>query len=96
MANQSMTDDPFINEALIKVRQAAVKDLSAGMREYKELMKYVLDQVYAIPTPYLYNYIFYWPWLKNYSGERTIGYFRTDYWANYIWVDQELKSSMGY
>ena len=96
VANQSMTDDPYINEALVKVRQAAVKDLSAGMREYKELMKYVLDQVYAIPTPYLYNYIFYWPWLKNYSGERTIGYFRTDYWANYIWVDQELKSSMGY
>lgn len=38
---------------------------------------------------------FWAPWIKNYAGETQIGYFET--WGQeYIWIDQDLKKSMGY
>ncbi|OGO24313.1 MAG: hypothetical protein A2Z28_00205 [Chloroflexi bacterium RBG_16_51_9] len=66
------------------------------MREMKELLKYVLDQAWAIPTPYVPGYVFWWPWIKNYSGETTVGYFEGNSWSQFIWYDQDLKKSMGY
>jgi hypothetical protein len=38
----------------------------------------------------------WWPWLKAYSGELSVGYFSGDSWARYIWVDQALKKSAGH
>jgi len=40
---------------------------------------------------------FWWPWLKNYYGERTA----TDYedpWPilAHVWIDEDLKALMGY
>jgi len=36
----------------------------------------------------------YWPWLHNFQGEETT---RFPYWdVPYLWIDQNLKSSMGY
>ena len=34
---------------------------------HKELMKYILDQAWAIPTPAPPNYVFWWPWIKNFQ-----------------------------
>ena len=63
---------------------------------YKELMKYVLDQAWAIPTVQAPLYRFWWPWLKNYHGEDTLGYWNPNKWTQYVWIDQELQKSMGY
>ncbi|MEK7353584.1 MAG: ABC transporter substrate-binding protein, partial [Chloroflexota bacterium] len=70
-ANGSLIDDPIINEVLPRVRLAAITDMNKSMGMIKELMKHVLDQAYAIPLPAAPSYIFWWPWLKNYSGENT-------------------------
>lgn len=94
--NLSMIDDPIINEAMIEVRRTAIFDLKEAMNIFREkVFKTYLEQVYAIPGIVGYNYTFWWPWLKNYSGEWTIGY---DDWtvATWIWIDQDLKKSMGY
>ena len=45
------------------------------------------------PMSSLYN--FWWPWVKNYNGELTIGYYNS-IWPQYIWIDQDLKKAMGY
>jgi len=96
-ANTSRIFDPKIDQGLADIRNTIVKEgMKAGMKQTKELMKYVLDQAYAIPVPYTSPVIFWWPWVKNYSGEQTIGYYDGTNWVPYIWIDQNLKKTMGH
>ncbi|MBA7701492.1 Heme-binding protein A [subsurface metagenome] len=39
---------------------------------------------------------YWWPWLKNYYGEMTIGDGGFGAIAAYIWIDQDMKADMGY
>jgi peptide/nickel transport system substrate-binding protein len=94
--NASQINDPIIIAASEKMKATYLTDEKAAMKQFKELMKYVLDQAYAVSRPIYPQSIFYWPWLRNYSGEDQIGYFDTNFWASYIWIDQPLKKSMGY
>ncbi len=48
-----------------------------------------------VPGVLPHNYTIWWPWLKNYSGEERVGY-QARTWYNFVWLDQELKKSMGY
>jgi peptide/nickel transport system substrate-binding protein len=59
-------------------------------------MKYVLDQVWMLPGPQDSPYTFWWPWVKNYSGEVHVGYFDGQSWTQYIWLDLDMKKEMGY
>lgn len=94
--NPSRVKDPYVDKMAADVRAKGVTDFGASMDMMKELTKYILAQVYAIPTPRYPNYSMWWPWLKNYNGERLVGYMVADNWAKYIWIDSELKKSMGY
>ncbi len=62
----------------------------------KNVMPHVLDQAWGIflPTPYAYH--LWWPWLKNFRGEVSTGYARSMRHLRYIWIDQDMKKSMGY
>jgi len=44
--------------------------------------------------PYILNC--YWPWLKNYYGEIDAGYNTQIPMISRIWIDQNLKKSLGY
>jgi peptide/nickel transport system substrate-binding protein len=94
--NSSMIDDPVVNEAIAKQQTLAITDEKAAMGVTRELMKYVLDQAWVIPCPSYPNYNFYWPWVRNYSGERSLGYFWVNSWTQFVWIDQTLKTSLGY
>jgi peptide/nickel transport system substrate-binding protein len=93
--NAAKVNDPFIEEQVAKSQAAAVTDFKGSMKITRELMKYVLDQAYCIPAPRYPQTVMWWPWLKAYSGELSVGYFSGDSWVRYIWVDQALKKSMG-
>ncbi|OGO22386.1 MAG: hypothetical protein A2Z28_02440 [Chloroflexi bacterium RBG_16_51_9] len=94
--NHSFINDPYINEAVTRMRRAAIFDLHEAMRIYKkDIFPYVLEQAYAIPDVIGSTYRFWWPWLKNYSGENTVGY-DDPIWPQYIWYDEGLKKSLGY
>ena len=56
----------------------------------------MVDQAPYIWLPTQYVYSAWWPWVKNYSGEYSVGYIRYDSWATWIWIDEALKESMGY
>ena len=73
-----------------------ITDPRGAMNMFREMMKHVLDQAYAITSPLYPLSTFWWPWVKNYSGESMIGYFDQQYWAAYVWYDTDLKKSMGY
>ncbi|MFC2015145.1 ABC transporter substrate-binding protein [Chloroflexota bacterium] len=94
--NLSMIDDPVINEAMLEVRLTCLTDQDEAMSIFREkIYKRYLEQVYCIPGIVAYRYSFWWPWLKNYSGENTVGYDDSN-WAQWIWIDQEMKKKMGY
>ena len=90
-----LTDDQVITDHLTNVRTYAYQDLTQAMKEYREMTKHVLEQAYHIPNVAGPVSLFYWPWIKNYSGEITVGYDDMT-WPQYIWLDLDLKRSMGY
>ena len=95
--NYSQVNDPFINKSIVAVNQAIFTEGEAkAMAMNKELMKYVLEQVYAIPRPRYPPFNMWWPWVKNYSGEHSVGYYNFIGWTQWVWYDQALKRSMGY
>jgi peptide/nickel transport system substrate-binding protein len=80
---------------MTKIRLTCLTDLHQAMKDYRELTKYVVTQAYTVPNVIGPNHVMWWPWIKNYSGEITVGY-DDPTWPAFIWVDQELKKSMGY
>ena len=94
--NLSMLNDPVINSALDEVRLTALTDITKAMKIWREkIAKYSLDQAFAIPNVIGYNYTFWWPWVKGYSGEGPTSYAQT-IWPIYVCYDKDLKKSMGY
>jgi peptide/nickel transport system substrate-binding protein len=70
--------------------------MKQAMKLTKDLSKYAADQAWVIATPRYPMYTFWWPWIKNYSGESGVGYGSGDYWVRLVWVDKDLKKQMGY
>ncbi len=95
-ANASLINEPYIDEQAALVKALAVTDFQASMELCRPLVMYLLEQAYMIPTPRYPVYTMWWPWLKNYSGERSVGYYPGNSWVHWCWLDQRLKTSMGY
>jgi peptide/nickel transport system substrate-binding protein len=98
ITNVSCVDDPLVNETFEEVRKVMVTDQKAAMKLVKDLMPYFLEQAFALPRPTAPTFNFWWPWIKNYHGEIYLGFGvgSANYWPTYIWLDQDLKESMGY
>lgn len=92
----SNINDPIIDKASEDMQRTYLTDTKAAMAIFKENMKYVLDQAYVISRPIYPQTTYWWPWVKNYSGEYSVGYIRQDSWAEWVWIDQSLKKSMGH
>ena len=63
-------------------------------RMLKEHSVEQMRQVYNIIVPIPVGTTFWWPWLKNYSGQMDLGVPDETGWGElpkYIWVDQDLK-----
>ena len=93
MYNGSYVDDPVLNRARDQML-AAYPDEAAVDKIHREMLPYILEQAYVLALPASYNYRFWWPWVKNYSGEASVGYYNVLNYTKYIWIDQELKKSM--
>ncbi|MBI2829574.1 MAG: ABC transporter substrate-binding protein [Chloroflexi bacterium] len=93
--NVSMINNSVVEDYFPRIQRAVVTDTREANRLHKELMKYVLDQAWAIPAVVPPEYTLWWPWLKNYNGEVNIGYIRRHFY-NWVWIDEALKNSMGY
>jgi len=94
-SNFSKINDSFVNAATDHMLTTAITDLDAAMTETRELMKYLIPGAWVIPTIRYPTYTLWWPWLKNYSGENSVGWLAF-IWTRWIYVDQDFKKSMGY
>ena len=92
--NCSYIDDPYVMKVREQMQNVWIANPAEADKIHKEFMKYVLDQAWVIPKPMPPLYNIWWPWVKNYHGELSIGYDNTHNYAKYVWVDQELKQKM--
>jgi len=95
--NNSQVDDPYINERYDQLWDFDnMTNTELRHRLMKEMTVRSLEQAYYIQLPQPISYTIWWPWVKSYSGEGTVGYLRAGSYARYVWLDQELKKEMGY
>jgi peptide/nickel transport system substrate-binding protein len=95
--NLSFVNDPKVNETRAKMLDAfAAGDQTTVDTLFKNLLPYILEQAWCIQAPIPYVHTVWWPWLKGYNGEYSPGVCNEYRWAKYVWIDQELKRSMGY
>jgi peptide/nickel transport system substrate-binding protein len=96
MFNASYVDDPELNNYRDQML-TTYPDEDAVDQIHAEMLPYLLEQCYVVQTAAHYTYVFWWPWLKNYSGEGAVGYYGgASSWTPYVWIDQDLKEDMGY
>ena len=81
----------------------AIVEAAEGATTYEEMQRlvreadmYYVKQQWAVwgPRPPLYH--FNQPWLGGYNGEYTLGGGMIDTVYSRLWIDQELKESMGH
>jgi len=72
----------------------ATVDANERNQRLKEFSVRSMELVYNIIIPIPVNHTFWWPWLKNYSGQTDLGYPDETGWGEipkYLWIDQDLK-----
>jgi len=93
--NLSIIKDQKVLDYFANIRALAITDLQAAMKEYREMTKYALLNAWHVPDVAGPQSLMYWPWIKNYRGEITVGYDDAT-WMQWIWIDEDLKAKMGY
>jgi len=96
-SNPSFFETPTTRAQYNKVLAALGKDNQAMMQALKDVAPHVLEQSWGIwlPAPSLYN--MWQPWVQGYHGETNVASASiANYQRVYIWMDQELKRSLGY
>ncbi len=92
----NVVDD--LNEE-VSERLDQISDDDEYYRLLKENTIHQLEMMYEILTATPISVSFWWPWLKGYHGESDLGWPDETRWGEipkYLWIDQELKKSMGY
>ena len=97
--NDPPGSDPVIEAAYQSLAQyydTFVTDETPMLATHKNLMPYLLEQAYCIPSPSANYWCLWWPWVKNYYGTYACGYYNYANTVKYRWIDQDLKREMGY
>jgi len=95
--NLSMVDDLYIRERKEQIWSAENMGNTALINQLgTEANLHALSQAYAMQVPLPYVYTMWWPWLKSYSGEFSVGSYDKWGFGIYPWIDQDLKQSMGH
>jgi peptide/nickel transport system substrate-binding protein len=94
MFNTSQANDAHVKEVKAQLVELFNKqDFTTMASVYRSLMPYVLEQAWVIPTPIAYGYVVWWPWIKNYHGEISVGYGQAC-WPQYVWIDKDMKEKI--
>ena len=89
-ANDPPGSDPIIEQHFQDVQKYVMVNYPKAEEIMKQLNLYTMSQAFLIPTPAPYAYTMWQPWIKNYYGEGA-----SEYWLQYLWIDQDLKKSLG-
>ena len=94
--NASLINEPYVDQQAAKIRSLAITDFQGAMELCRPLIMHLLSEAYMIPTPRHTTYTLWWPWLRNYTGETSVGYYYGNSWVTWTWIAQSLKTAMGF
>ncbi|UCH43143.1 MAG: hypothetical protein JSW16_00985, partial [Dehalococcoidales bacterium] len=69
-------------------------DYDECCRMMKEMEPTMRAKAYFVDLPNDYTYFMWWPWLKGWHGEVSVGYWNVYQYMNYLWIDTELREEM--
>jgi peptide/nickel transport system substrate-binding protein len=92
--NPAQFSDPEIDRRL--ERMLSARDEAERIRIARAISRDVLDRAPYLWLPTGYGYTAWWPWVKNYDGETRAGAVRPGPIYARLWIDQELKRSLGF
>jgi peptide/nickel transport system substrate-binding protein len=92
--NQSEISVPYLDEMGEKIQLEL--DYKKQNAMVKEMGLYVLREAFYVPRAPIIRGHYWWPWVKNYDGEVSLHDFDMAALINFMWIDQDLKKSMGY
>lgn len=73
-----------------------MKDDAKVAQAWRSINDTYLTVVKEVMLPMPYSYQVWWPWLHRWEGASNIGSWRSEAWVDWIWIDTDLKKSMGY
>ena len=92
--NSSMINDPFANETYKIVAANTVINEPKVFEALNEFYPYSREQSWWVETPSPHLWTMWSPWIKQYSGEQTVGFCNFFSFPRWIWCDQDLKEEM--
>lgn len=92
--NPALFSDPAFDAKL--ARAFATRDEEERIRLVRELTIEGMDAAPYIWLPTAYVYTAWWPWVRNYGGELRAGAVRPGPIYARVWIDHELKKTMGF
>ena len=87
-------NNAYFDEQLMKAQR--MSDVTARTKLLKEMAIYFLDDGSNINLPSGKSFKYWWPWVINYYGEEEMGYGNHQPALNTIWIDQDVKRSLGF
>ena len=94
--NQSCISDDRAIEAVMDLKRNLGRNDAEVVRIMREINPYLLELSHGLWLPGPTSYCMCWPWLKNFHGEWSMGSNAQERFWTFVWVDEDLKSSMGY
>jgi len=92
--NYGVYSNPEVDELIARI--AVEMDVAEQTRLLKEVSLVYMRDVPRIPLHLSSERIYWWPWLKNYYGEYSLCDGQHASLLPYMWIDQDLKTEMGY
>ncbi|MBI4188130.1 MAG: ABC transporter substrate-binding protein [Chloroflexi bacterium] len=89
-------NDPVANETWAKFKPIELTDRAKAEAIIKPFFVYALEQAWHIQYPDPHEFLIWWPWVKTYNGEVSVGRSANYNFIPYLWIDQTLKKKMGY
>jgi len=92
--NPAQFKDPDIDKKMAEV--LSEPDERVRQVKVRLMTRQILSQAPLLMLPTAYVYTGWWPWVKNYGGELSVGALRDGPIHARLWVDQALKKKMGF
>jgi len=92
--NPALFDDDWLTDTWTEAMSETNLDKQNQM--LKEMNVYVIEQCPYILLPVGNVLRYAWPWVKNYYGEHCAGSVCPGPIHSTIWIDQDMRATMGY
>ena len=93
-SNLNRIDDATCLAAWKVINESFVVNETTFNKAWKDVGVYILEQAWTVELPTPYMRVMWYPWVKQYNGENTVGFSQNFNFPKWIWVDQDLKNTL--